>query len=117
MECKAARLKHSREPSNHSTLPILTTEMVRPVVKPCIIFNGRYADIPVLIVILGANELKVILTLKKKKKKKIPKLNQLTRVKSLLLPDILRALLYNPGLLFSLDYITAIVNPSAVKFL
>ena len=92
--------------------------MVRPVVKPCIIFDGRYADIPVLIVILGANELKVILTLKKKKKKKkIPKLNQLTRVKSLLLPDSLRALLYNPGLLFSLDYITAIVNPSAVKFL
>ena len=44
--------------------------MVRPVVKPCIIFDGRYADIPVLIVILGANELKVILTLKKKKKKK-----------------------------------------------
>ena len=90
--------------------------MVRPVVKPCIIFDGRYADIPVLIVILGANELKVILILKKKKKK-IPKLNQLTRVKSLLLPDSLRALLYNPGLLFSLDYITAIVNPSAVKFL
>ena len=44
--------------------------MVRPVVKPCIIFDGRYADIPVLIVILGANELKVILTLKKKTKKK-----------------------------------------------
>ena len=43
--------------------------MVRPVVKPCIIFDGRYADIPVLIVILGANELRVILTLKKKKKK------------------------------------------------
>ena len=42
--------------------------MVRPFVKPCIIFDGRYADIPVLIVILEANELKVILTLKKEKK-------------------------------------------------
>ena len=51
--------------------------MVRPIVKLCILYDGRCEDIPVLKVILGANELKVTLILKKKT---IPKLNQLTRV-------------------------------------
>ena len=88
MECKAARLRLSKEPSNHSALPVLTTEMVRPIVKLCILYDGRCEDIPVLKVILGANELKVTL-----KKKTIPKLNQLTRVNLLSLPDSLRALL------------------------
>ena len=40
--------------------------MVRPIVKLCILYDGRCEDIPVLKVILGANELKVTLTLKKK---------------------------------------------------
>ena len=88
MECKAARLRLSKEPSNHSALPVLTTEMVRPIFKLCILYDGRCEDIPVLKVILGANELKVTLTLKKKT---IPKLNQLTRVNLLSLPDSLRA--------------------------
>ena len=91
MECKAARLRLSKEPSNHSALPVLTTEMVRPIVKLCILYDGWCEDIPVLKVILGANKLKVTLTLKKKKT--IPKLNQLTRVNLLSLPDSLRALL------------------------
>lgn len=60
--------------------------MVRPIVKLCIRYDGRCKDIPVLKVILGANELKVTL-----KKKTIPKLNQLTRVNLLSLPDSLRA--------------------------
>ena len=98
MECKAVRLRLSKESSNHSALPVLTTEMFRPIVKPCILYDGRCEDIPVL-------------------KVKLKKLNQLTRVNLLSLPDSLRALLYNPGLLFNLDYITAIVNPFAVKFL
>ena len=63
--------------------------MVRPIVKLCILYDGWCEDIPVLKVILGANELKVTLTLKKKKT--IPKLNQLTRVNLLSLPESLRA--------------------------
>ena len=61
------RLRLSKEPSNHSALPVLTTEMVRPIVKLCILYDGWCEDIPVLKVILGANKLKVTLTLKKKK--------------------------------------------------
>ena len=44
--------------------------MVRPIVKLCILYDGRCEDIPVLKVILGANELKVTLTLKKKNNSK-----------------------------------------------
>ena len=44
--------------------------MVRPIVKLCILYDGRCEDIPVLKVILGANELKVTLTFKKKNNSK-----------------------------------------------